>query len=488
MCGIVGIYSHQNVAAEILDSLIHLQHRGQDAAGILTCSERFYVKHGLGLVREVFSPSDVSLFHGNVGIGHTRYPTAGGYGISDVQPLWIGSPRGIAIAHNGNLVNYKDLAHDITQKKHRHLNSSSDSEVLLHLLADGLDEKSDDENGFFTVLCQAIKKVFSKANGSYSAVSVVIGKGLVAFRDPYGIRPLVIGERDNPNGQKDYIIASENTMFYPLGFKLLGDIKAGEVVFINKLGELRRKVIDQKPFAPCIFEYVYFARPDATINGVNVYRSRLHMGQNLAKRWRMKFPDLLPDVVIPAPFTSNTAALSFAHELGVRYSEGLYKNPFIGRTFIMPRGEERNRSVRYKLTPQKSEIQNKKVLILDDSIVRGTTSQEIVKMVRESGAKEIYFASASPPIKNPCFYGVDIPTRKDLIAADVSEEAVRQFLMVDKLIYQEEEDLVEAVKRRSECPIENPCMACMNGKYMTENITKKRMQTFEEDRLAERML
>lgn len=486
MCGIVGIYSHEPVAAEILDSLIHLQHRGQDAAGILTCNQRFYVKHGLGLVREIFSPDDITHLHGNIGIGHTRYPTAGGYDIADVQPLWIGSPRGIAIAHNGNLVNYKELATQITQEKHRHLNSSSDSEVLLHLLADGLDEKNDEENGFFETLCAAVKNIFEQASGSYSAVSVVIGKGLVAFRDPHGIRPLVMGERTHSNGTKDYIISSENTMFYPLGFKSIGDVAAGEVVFINRSGKLFRKVVEKKQFTPCIFEYVYFARPDSTINGVSVYRSRLYMGQNLAKRWQEKYPDSLPDVVIPAPFTSNTAALSFAHELGVRYSEGLYKNPFIGRTFIMPSGEERSRSVRYKLTPQRTEIQGKKVLLLDDSIVRGTTSREIVKMVRECGATEIYFASACPPIINPCFYGVDIPSRKALIAAQDTQEEIRKYLGVDKLIYQELNDLVEAVNRRAEQPIEHPCMACMDGRYVTGDIDEEKISALEKQRVEKR--
>jgi amidophosphoribosyltransferase len=378
MCGIVGIFSHQPVAAEINDSLIHLQHRGQDAAGMLTCNERFYVKHGLGLVREVFRPEDIMQLHGNIGIGHTRYPTAGGYDIADVQPLWIGSPRGIAIAHNGNLVNYKALAHEITHVKHRHLNSSVDSEVLLHLLADGLEQTNyadDTGEGFFSTVCDSVKNIYARAQGSYSAVSVIIGKGLIAFRDPYGIRPLVMGERVNPNGSRDYIFASENTMFYALGFEPMGDVGPGEVVYVNQAGVIFRRTLEIRQFSPCIFEYVYFARPDAKINDIGVYKSRLYMGQNLAQRWRERYPDDMPDVVIPVPFTSNTAALSFAHELGVRYSEGLYKNPFIGRTFIMPDGKERSRSVRYKLTPQRSEIEGKKVLMVDDSIVRGTTSR-----------------------------------------------------------------------------------------------------------------
>lgn len=478
MCGIVGIYSHTPVASEIYDSLIHLQHRGQDAAGILTCNERFHLKMGLGLVREIFSPEDIMSLPGNFGIGHTRYPTAGGDDFRDVQPLWIGSPRGIALAHNGNLMNYPALAHEITHEKHRHLNSSVDSEVLLHLLGDGLDEGphvSGDGKDFFEKIKSAVKNIFARAEGSYSIVSVVIGKGLIAFRDPHGIRPLVMGERVNEDGTKDYIFASENTMFYTLGFEPISDVKPGEVIFVNRSGEVFREVLETRDFSPCIFEYIYFARPDSTLDAVSVYRARLHMGQNLACEWRKSYPDIMPDVVIPAPFTSNTAALSFAHELGVRYSEGLYKNPFIGRTFIMPNGEERTRSVRYKLTPQKTEIHDKNVLILDDSIVRGTTSREIVKMVREYGAKKIYFVSTAPPIKNPCFYGIDIPSREDLIAANDSEDAIKDFLGVDALLYQKADALVEAVTRKGSHQIENPCMACMNGKYITGNMDNNKM-------------
>lgn len=489
MCGIVGIYSHEPVAAELYDSLIHLQHRGQDAAGILTCDERFYPKHGLGLVREIFTPQDVLALKGNIGIAHTRYPTAGGYSEVDIQPLWIGSPRGIALAHNGNLVNYQELADNIRSKQQRHLNSSLDSEVLLQLLGDNLATGSyadQDDEEFFQQLCRAIKNIFSKVEGSYSVVSVVIGKGLVAFRDPHGIRPLPWGERKREDGTSDYIFASETTAFYALGFEPKGDLAPGEVVYVNKAGKLFRQVVESKQFTPCVFEYIYFARPDATLDGVSVYRSRLHMGQNLARQWKQKYPDIIPDVVIPAPFTANTAALSFAHELGVRYSEGLYKNPFIGRTFIMPNQTTRARNVRYKLTPQKTEIENQKVMIVDDSIVRGTTSREIVKMVREFGAKEIYFASTCPPIKNPCFYGVDMPSRKELIAAHHSEEQIRTFLGVDRLLYQTQEDLIEAVTRRMPQPIQRPCMACMDGKYICGNITEEKIQELEKQREKER--
>ena len=486
MCGVVGIFSHDPVAAELYESLIHLQHRGQDACGILTTDDRFYPKHGLGLVREALTVEDVARLKGNIGIAHTRYPTAGGYSEADVQPLWIGSPRGIALAHNGNLVNYPELAADICGKQHRHLNSSLDSEALLLLLADSLAKGSysdSDEDQFFDLLCESVNTLYDRVEGSYSVVSVVIGKGLVAFRDPHGIRPLVWGEREREDGTKDYIFASETTPFYALGFEPKGDLQAGEVAYVDQKGRLYRKTLRSKAFSPCIFEYVYFARPDATLDDVSVYRARLRMGQNLALRWKEHFPDIVPDVVIPAPFTANTAALAFANEMGIRYSEGLYKNPFIGRTFIMPNQEVRSRQVRYKLTPQKTEINNKKVLIVDDSIVRGTTSREIVKMVREYGAKEIYFVSTSPPIKNPCFYGIDIPSRTKLIAAQRSEQEIASFLGVDRLLYQTQEDLVEAVTRRGTHHIHRPCMACMDGVYVCGQMNEEKINKLELKRL-----
>lgn len=491
MCGIVGIYSNGPVAAELHESLIHLQHRGQDAAGMLTCDDRFHPKHGLGLVREIFSLADIEKLKGNMGIAHTRYPTAGGYGESDIQPLWVGSPRGIALAHNGNLVNYKELTEVIRYEQHRHLNSTLDSEMLLQMLADALargsyDDKDDDL--FFKQLAQAVNDIYAVVEGSYAVVGVVIGKGLFAFRDPHGIRPLVMGERKNENGTTDYMFASETTSFYALGFEPKGDLAPGEVAYVGKGGKLYRNVVDGRRFTPCVFEYVYFARPDSTLDEVSVYRSRLRMGQNLAKKWLKTYPDSLPDVVIPAPFTANTAALAFAHEIGVRYSEGLYKNPFIGRTFIMPDQKTRSRSVRHKLTPQRTEIENKKVLIVDDSIVRGTTSREIVKMVREFGAKEIYFASTCPPIINPCFYGIDMPSRKELIAATHSIDKICAYLGVEKLLYQTQEGLVEAVTRKGNHHIERPCMACMDGIYVCGNISEEKITQLEKQRETEKEL
>lgn len=491
MCGIVGIFSHQPVASELFDSLIHLQHRGQDAAGILTSNQRFYSKHGLGLVQEIFTQEAILSLKGNVGIGHTRYPTAGGYTESDIQPLWIGSPRGIALAHNGNLSNYKELADEICLQQHRHLNSSLDSEALLLIFADQLSSISSnesDEDIFFDQLCKAIDHIFDRIEGAYSVVSLVIGKGLVAFRDPHGIRPLVYGNRENQDGTVDSIFASETTPFYALGFQPKGDIEPGEVAYVSQSGKLYRRVVRKADFRPCVFEYVYFARPDATLNHVSVYRARLRMGQNLARAWKEKYPDLLPDVVIPAPFTANTAALSFAHELGVRYSEGLYKNPFIGRTFIMPNQSARKRNIRYKLSPQQTEIKNKIVLIVDDSIVRGTTSREIVRMVREFGARKIYFASTSPAIKYPCFNGIDIPSQKELIAASKDEQEIAEFLGVDILLYQSHHDLIEAVTRKGQHKIKDPCMSCMDGNYFCNNMTQEKMLKLEQERQIHRQI
>lgn len=472
MCGIVGIYSHEPVAAELHESLIHLQHRGQDAAGVVTSDGVLHGKHGHGLVREIFKPQDIAKLTGHVGIAHVRYPTAGGHGSQDIQPFWTDEPLTLSLAHNGNLTNHQVVASDLNMQ----LQSAVDSEVMMRLLVEKLAGKPRDDN-YFLNLCHAVTQLHARLKGSYSVVALIPGKGLIAFRDPHGIRPLVWGERKRADGRSDYIFASETTPFYALGFEPKGDLAAGEMAYVNEQGELFREMLAAKPFTPCVFEYVYFARPDATLDGVSVYRARLRMGQNLAKRWKETYPDILPDVVIPVPFTSNTAALSFAHELGVRYSEGLYKNPFIGRTFIMPNQKKRARSVRQKLTPQRTEIENKKVLILDDSIVRGTTSREIIKMVREFGAKEIYLVSACPPITHPCFYGIDMPTKNELIAAQLSTEQIRESLGVEKLLYQTQDDLIEAVTRRGDHVISRPCMACMDGDYVCGVMQQKFTET-----------
>ena len=472
MCGIAAIFSDKPVAGELYDSIIHLQHRGQDAAGIMTYDERMHKEKGMGLAKEIFNEENMSLLKGTIGISHNRYPTHGGFSHGEVQPFWTSVPYGIALAHNGNLTNYNELAKEVTKTETRYLNTTSDSEVLLHLFADELHQtippQTDEE--FFDLLCESVTSLFNKVKGAYSVTSIIIGKGLVVFRDPQGIRPLVKGERKNDSGKTDYIFASENTMFYPLGYEPKGMVLPGELIYIAENGKVFNKRLVKKEFNPCIFEYVYFARPDATLNDVSVYRSRLRMGQNLATAWKNKYPDVMPDIVIPAPSTANTAALSFAHELGVRYSEGLYKNTFIGRTFIMPGQEERKKSVRYKLVPQELEIRDKKVMIMDDSIVRGNTSKEIVKMLRDFGAREVYFASACPPVLSPCFYGVDMPTKEELIAGRMTKNEIQEYLEVDALLYQDINDLVEAVTRRGDHYIDKPCMACLDGNYIANDI------------------
>ena len=488
MCGIAGIYSHRLVAGELFDCIINLQHRGQDAAGIMTYDDRMHKEKGLGLAKEIFNKENISLLTGNIGISHNRYPTRGGFGHGEVQPFWTSVPYGIALGHNGNLTNYDELADEVTQKESRYLNTTSDTEVLLHLFADQLhqDVPPQTSEEFFDLLCEAVSNIFQIVRGAYSVTSIIIGKGLVVFRDPQGIRPLVKGERPNGNGGKDYIFASENTMFYALGYKPKGTVLPGELIYVDESGKVFSKRLIKKEFNPCIFEYVYFARPDATLNDVSVYRSRLRMGQNLAEAWKKKHPDTVPDIVIPAPSTANTAALSFAHELGVRYSEGLYKNTFIGRTFIMPEQAERKKSVKYKLVPQELEIRDKKVMIVDDSIVRGNTSREIVRMLRDFGAKKVYFASACPPVKSPCFYGVDMPTRSELIAGNMNVDEIEKFLEVDTLLYQEIDDLVEAVTRKGDHHIDTPCMACLDGHYVANDIDAATIKNMETQRLHDR--
>lgn len=484
MCGVVGIIANKPVAGELYDSLIHLQHRGQDAAGIITCNTRFHTKKGVGFVRDIFDESNMMRLQGNVGIGHTRYPTIGTYSPEDAQPVWTGVPFGIAMAHNGNLVNYTDLMVDLYEMDQRHLNATVDVEVILHVFASALEKSTrtgEKSFTFFDHICFAVEEVFRRVSGSYSVISAIINKGMVVFRDPHGIRPLARAERRHSDGV-DYLFASETSMYYSLGFESTGHVLPGEVIYIDHQGDLQSRVLQNNSFNPCAFEYVYFSRPDTIMNDISVFRARLRMGQNLAADWKRKFPDVKPDIIIPAPSTANTAALSVARELEVRYSEGLYKNPFIGRTFIMPGQEQRKRSVKYKLVPQEFEIRDKDVMIVDDSIVRGNTSREIVKMLRDFGAKKIYMISACPPVTYPCFYGVDIPTQSELIASHKSLEEIRDHIGVDILLYQEIEGLSEAIMRKGAHNITRPCFACMDGKYITGDVDESKFKALEKQR------
>jgi len=482
MCGVLGIFSHKPVAAELYDGLIHLQHRGQDAAGILTYNERFHVKKGFGLVRDIFTEENTAQLLGNMGIGHTRYPTAGSkISTENTQPMMLFAPYGIAMAHNGDITNYTELRAELEKEERCYFNSTSDLELLLHVFAQAL-HAEDAEHSLFESVCRAVESVFTRCHGAYSVVAIIAGKGMVAFRDPHGIRPFVCGQKKNEDGTTDYIFSSENTMYYPLGFDFCGNVQPGEVIYINEEGVMQSKVLRKEQFTPDMFEYVYLARPDSVINNVSVYKARLRMGQNLAKKWMAMYPDVKPDIVVPVPFSSNTSALSFAHEIGVRYCEGIYKNPFVGRTFMMPGQEKRRKSVLQKLSPQEIEIKDKKVLLLDDSIVRGTTSKEVVHLVRKAGAKEVYFVTPCPPIKFPDFYGIDIPTRTELIASNKTVEEIRKYINADILLYQDIPDLVEAITRKGQHNIDRMSMPYLDGWYVTGDITPERMGMLENQK------
>lgn len=473
MCGILGIFSHKPVAAELYDGMIHLQHRGTDAAGILTYNQRFHIKKGGGYVRDIFDEKNMLRLEGNMGIAHNRYSTIGdAHSVENAQPMYNNIPFGIGMCHNGNLINYQELKEELKEKDNVNCNSDSDLEVIMGIFALNM-QKYTNTNNFFEAICKSVEAVFNKAKGGYSVLGVIAGKGMIAFRDPHGIRPFVCGMRINEDGKHDYIFSSENTMFYPLGFRFMGNVQPGEVVYINEHGEMQSRVLRKEIFTPCAFEYVYLARPDSYINNISVYRARLRMGENLAKKWQKTYPEIKPDVVIPIPFSSNTAALSMAHQLGVRYSEGIYKNQFVGRTFIMPGQEKRRRSVLQKLSPQEIEIRGKDVMLLDDSIVRGTTSMEVVKLVKNAGAKKVYFVSACPPVKYPDFYGIDIPTHSELIAHNKTVEEIREYMGADILLYQDIEDLVEAITRRGEHNIDRLSMPCLDSWYVTKEVDEK---------------
>lgn len=476
MCGIIGIFSQNQVATEIYEGLIHLQHRGQDAAGILTYknedTNRFYIKKGQGLARNVFSNSQnpSEYLFGNLGLGHVRYPTNGSaFDLNNAQPFSLSFPYGIAMVHNGNLTNYEESKKYLLTKEKILCNSGSDLECILNLFAIKLSRISDESN-FFNNICEATEYVYQKAIGGYSVIAIIAGKGMIAFRDPHGIRPLVIGKRQSEDGKDEYIFASETTMFYSLGFEIIGDVGNGELVFVDLDGKMTRKKIRDEEFTPDAFEYIYFARPDAIINDISVYRSRLRMGQNLAEKWKKLYPQIQPDVVIPIPFSANVAALSMASELGIRYTEGLYKNPFIGRTFIMSSQDKRRKSVRQKLSPQQFEIRNKKVMVLDDSIVRGTTSKEVVQILRDAGALEIYLVSASPPLFYPDFYGISIPTQEELIASQMNLEEIRKYLKVEVLMFQDIAGLSEAILRKGKHNVTKLSMPYFDGNYITNDI------------------
>ncbi len=466
MCGIIGIVGKSEVASALYDGLTVLQHRGQDAAGIATVDgEKLRLHKGAGLVRDVFQPDNMLKLRGRIGIGHCRYPTAGSESSAEAQPFYVNSPYGIALAHNGNLVNTEALRREMYEGDRRHINTDSDSEILLNIFAHELQIQ---ERHALTPdhIFKAVAGVHERARGGYAIVSLLLGYGIVAFRDPYGIRPLVLGERDTADG-KEYAVASESVALDILGFRRLRDVAPGEAVLLTLDGKLfSRHCAEGYPHAPCIFEYVYLARPDSMIEDVSVYKARLRMGERLAAKIQRVRPDHDIDSVIPIPDTARTAASSLAAALGLPMREGFVKNRYIGRTFIMPGQSERVKSVRRKLNAIELEFRNKNVLLVDDSIVRGTTSKQIIQMAREAGAKKVYFASAAPPVRFPNVYGIDMPAPDELVAHDHSDEQVQALIGADWLVYQDLDDLIAAVAEGNE-KLTRFDTSCFSGEYVT---------------------
>jgi amidophosphoribosyltransferase len=479
MCGIAGVVAKQMVNQELYDALTMLQHRGQDAAGIITNEgDRLFLHKDNGLVRDVFHSDDTMIrLRGNMGIGHVRYPTAGCSSSAEAQPLYTNTPFGICLSHNGNLTNADQLKHELFVEDRRHLNTDSDSEVLLNVFAHELmmcGTLRVTPNEVF----KAVSQVHVRARGAYACVALISGYGIVGFRDPFGIRPVVYGSREGPYGT-DYMIASESVALDSAGFTLIADIAPGEAVYITLDGKLHKRQCAQNPvYSPCIFEHVYLARPDSVMDGIYVYKARLRMGEKLADKIQREWPDHDIDVVIPIPDTSRVAGVELAIRLGVKYREGFVKNRYIGRTFIMPGQAQRKKSVRQKLNPIDLEFSGKNVLLVDDSIVRGTTSKEIIEMARDAGAKKVYFASAAPPVQYPNVYGIDMPTSSELVAHGRSHAELELLLGADRLIYQDLEDLIEAVRHKNS-KIQRFDTSVFTGEYVTQDINEDYLNQLE---------
>lgn len=469
MCGVVGIVGRADVQYQIYDALTMLQHRGQDAAGIMTCRDgQLSQRKDVGLVRDVFRGRHMQQLVGPLGVGHVRYPTAGSSGPSLAQPFYVNSPYGICLAHNGNLTNSEELRRHVFESDLRHVNTDSDSEILLNVFAHELQLQGRLQPRPEDIFA-AVTRVHRRCRGAYAAVGLIANYGLFAFRDPFGIRPLVLGHRDTPLG-REHMVASESVALDVLGYVLDRDVAPGEAIFIDPQGQVHASQCAEHPeLVPCIFEHVYFARPDSMLDNVSVYKARLRMGERLAEKILREWPEHDIDVVIPVPDTSRVAAQAMAERLGLKFREGLMKNRYIGRTFIMAEQGQRAKSVRQKLNPVKLEFQGKKVLLVDDSIVRGTTSREIVQMARDSGAARVYMASAAPPVRYPNVYGIDMPAAGELVAHGRSDAEVAAEIGVDWLVYQDLDDLVESARegnphiQRFECSV-------FTGEYITGDV------------------
>ena len=466
MCGIVGIVATSSVNQDLYNALLMLQHRGQDAAGIVTNKKgRLLQRKSIGLVSDVFQSRHMERLKGKIGIGHVRYPTAGSSSSAEAQPLYVNSPFGISLAHNGNLVNATELKKELFLQDRRHLNTDSDSEILLNVFAHELAKQESLQLRAEDVFA-AVRGVHKRCKGAYAVVAMLTGRGIVAFRDPNGIRPLVYGARESKNGM-EYMVASESVALDLLGYSLVRDIAPGEAIFINEKGKVTSELcVADAVHTPCIFEYVYFARPDSVIEDVFVQKARMRMGQCLAKKILQEWKEHDIDVVMPIPDTSRTTAIEIAYLLGVKYREGFIKNRYIARTFIMPGQKKRKKSVRQKLNPVGLEFRGKNVLLVDDSIVRGTTSREIAQMARDAGAKKVYFASASPPVRYQNIYGIDMPARSELIAFNRDVEAISKEIQADRLIYQDLDDLIWSVQQGN-LRLDKFDSSVFDGKYIT---------------------
>ncbi|SEK47268.1 amidophosphoribosyltransferase [Halomonas daqiaonensis] len=480
MCGIVGLMAKQAVNQGIYDALTVLQHRGQDAAGMMTWHEgRFLLRKSNGLVRDVFHTRHMARLKGNLGIGHVRYPTAGSSSEAESQPFYVNSPYGITLAHNGNLTNSDQLKQELFSSDLRHINTSSDSEVLLNVFAHELGKQGLHlEPGD---IFDAVRRVYRRCRGGFAAVAIINGVGMVAFRDPHGIRPVVFGTRDEGEGQ-EVMIASESVALDVGGFELHRDLAPGEAIFVDMTGTIHtQQCADYPRLASCIFEHVYLARPDSILDGAYVYGTRMQMGRKLGDRIQSEWPEHDIDVVIPIPDTSRTSALELAQHLGVTYREGFMKNRYIGRTFIMPGQTQRKKSVRQKLNAIGVEFKDKNVLLVDDSIVRGTTCKQIILMAREAGARKVYFASAAPPVRYPNVYGIDMPAASELIAHGRSEAEVGELIGADRIFYQDLEDL-KAACREVNPELESFDCSVFDGKYVTGDIDERYLSALEASR------
>ncbi len=483
MCGILGIVAKSPANQLLYDGLLMLQHRGQDAGGVVTAEENtFHMHKGCGMIRDVFRTRNMRVLTGNMGIGHVRYPTAGSASSpAEAQPFYVNSPFGIVLGHNGNLTNAAQLNQELFRADLRHVNTNSDSEVLLNVLAHELQGSTSDYQLDPSAIFNAVSGVHQRCQGAYAVVAMIAGYGLLAFRDPFGIRPMVFGARETDQGT-EYLVASESVALDTLGFKLIRDVAPGEAIFIDGDGNFYSKqCASNTSLNPCIFEYVYLARPDSMIDGISVYETRLNMGESLADKIAKNMRHLDIDVVIPIPDSSRPSALQLANCLGINFREGFVKNRYVGRTFIMPGQQQRRKSVRQKLNAMSVEFRGKNVMLVDDSIVRGTTSQEIVQMAREAGARNIYFASAAPPVRYANVYGIDMPTRQELIATDRDEEQICQEIGADCLVFQDLGSLKNDVSKVNPA-VTNFETSCFDGNYISGNVTLEYLNAIESQR------